>query len=467
MGLSYPSAAHNGSVAIAVPLSGISIDGDLSDWPENMVRYSIAHLEAGARPRNAEDFTASFRVGYNEQQKALFVAVEVRDESTVIDSSEGYDLGRTRTELHLADRRDGCRVEVDMIHREGSTRTGDFITHGGDRAIAEGAEDAQPGPAREVQLSTSRNEATYVYEWRLQLQLQSETTIGARIGIHDRDEDGSYSWIQWGSGNELGPTADLLLTRRGVGRLRGKMKWEEAEGVARGKVVIRPALTNTFSVQTVTDRDGAFAVELPVGNYVVQPGPGREPLRRVLAEVKPGSEVKVNLVASRPKGLTQEAGDGFRMGSWLSFGDQDGLPSHAISCAIQGRDGRLWLGTAGSGVVCYDGVNFTSFTTADGLPGNHVSAMVEDKRGNIWFGTAGDGVSRYDGQYLRTLTAADGLACNHVTSILADRTGNVWFGTRAGITRMNEVEVETFTTVEGLATNAIDAIFEDRSGVLW
>ena len=32
-----PVQAHNGAVAIAVPVEGITVDGDLSDWPEEMV----------------------------------------------------------------------------------------------------------------------------------------------------------------------------------------------------------------------------------------------------------------------------------------------------------------------------------------------------------------------------------------------------------------------------------------------
>jgi hypothetical protein len=30
-----PLYAHNGAVAIAVPVEGIVVDGDLSDWPED------------------------------------------------------------------------------------------------------------------------------------------------------------------------------------------------------------------------------------------------------------------------------------------------------------------------------------------------------------------------------------------------------------------------------------------------
>lgn len=34
--LAVPLNAHNGAVAIAVPVEGIVVDGDLSDWPEEV-----------------------------------------------------------------------------------------------------------------------------------------------------------------------------------------------------------------------------------------------------------------------------------------------------------------------------------------------------------------------------------------------------------------------------------------------
>lgn len=41
--------AHNGAVAIAVPVAGITIDGDFSDWPAEMRRYPILLQEDGGR----------------------------------------------------------------------------------------------------------------------------------------------------------------------------------------------------------------------------------------------------------------------------------------------------------------------------------------------------------------------------------------------------------------------------------
>ena len=43
--LAAPLYAHNGAVAIAVPVEGIVVDGDLSDWQDGRTDYGIARLE--------------------------------------------------------------------------------------------------------------------------------------------------------------------------------------------------------------------------------------------------------------------------------------------------------------------------------------------------------------------------------------------------------------------------------------
>ena len=72
----------------------------------------LLSLVDGDHPRDREDFEGSFRIGYNEQENALYVAVEVQDESAVLDTTGGipwYTL-------------DGCHVVVDAYHEERTSR---------------------------------------------------------------------------------------------------------------------------------------------------------------------------------------------------------------------------------------------------------------------------------------------------------------------------------------------------------
>jgi signal transduction histidine kinase/DNA-binding NarL/FixJ family response regulator len=62
------SHAHNGSLALVHPVEGITVDGDLSDWPE-FERHQIADVGFGTAPAESDDLHASFRAGYNETDR--------------------------------------------------------------------------------------------------------------------------------------------------------------------------------------------------------------------------------------------------------------------------------------------------------------------------------------------------------------------------------------------------------------
>lgn len=92
-----PVQAHHGRVAVAYPVQGITIDGDLSDWP----RYAIFSRPDGAdgsrRNINAvegkRDFQAFFRAGYNAEERAVYIAVEVQDQSIVANPQAQFMWG--------------------------------------------------------------------------------------------------------------------------------------------------------------------------------------------------------------------------------------------------------------------------------------------------------------------------------------------------------------------------------------
>jgi peroxiredoxin len=80
--------AHNGKTAYAIPISGITIDGKLDDWPKNMEIYSVEGVDPGygnpIPPSGPDDFSTSFRIGYNLKANVLYIAVVVRDEDVVV-----------------------------------------------------------------------------------------------------------------------------------------------------------------------------------------------------------------------------------------------------------------------------------------------------------------------------------------------------------------------------------------------
>ncbi len=75
-------------LALALPISGITVDGDLSDWPREMPALPIRNEFGVYGPTDTEgtdlatsrDLSPSFRVAYDPGEQLLYVAVEVRDD---------------------------------------------------------------------------------------------------------------------------------------------------------------------------------------------------------------------------------------------------------------------------------------------------------------------------------------------------------------------------------------------------
>ena len=57
------------------------------------------------------------------------------------------------------------------------------------------------------------------------------------------------------------------------------------------------------------------------------------------------------------------------------------------------RDGAIWIGSLGGGLLRFKDGRFTRITTREGLPNEHVSQILEDDQGQLWLGT-GNGIVR-------------------------------------------------------------------------
>ena len=81
--------SYNNTIAIALPLSDIQIDGDLVDWPNDLPIYKLRERDYGSSPVDdhgawldtSTDCSPHFRVGYNLQDQSIYVAIETRDDT--------------------------------------------------------------------------------------------------------------------------------------------------------------------------------------------------------------------------------------------------------------------------------------------------------------------------------------------------------------------------------------------------
>ena len=469
--------AHNGTVAFAWPVTGIVVDGDLSDWPEGMPSYAIGWEGA---PRHTDGSDGSFRVAYSAQQNALYLAVTMHDSSILADPGETGEW----------DVQDGCELWVDARHVEEERGIGYYYIYGNTPGARWGG--VRPEDAR---VAAQRTTGAHHYEWRIdiggktegQVRLESGTSLGLMVALADRDADGWLSWSTWGqffSGTGR-PDAlgDVVLAAPGGhwGTLTGELVGDEGEAVGRTRVDIRSLFSPALWVKTLSSPSGAFSLAVPAGRYRIRPE--RRGVGPVDVEVTAGEEATVaNLAVPIPRGETVTAGEGRRtlargtvapggsgrrQGTWHTLGVADGLSDPTVTAIFEDKDGYLWFGTIGGGAVRYDGVDMTRFTAADGLGQGSVQAITQDLEGHLWFGTWSGGLSRYDGRAFVTYTTEDGLPADQVRALAMDREGNLWIGTTAGLCRFDGPAFVTYTSEDGLLGTHVRCLTFDEDGVLW
>jgi signal transduction histidine kinase/ligand-binding sensor domain-containing protein/AraC-like DNA-binding protein/ActR/RegA family two-component response regulator len=122
-----------------------------------------------------------------------------------------------------------------------------------------------------------------------------------------------------------------------------------------------------------------------------------------------------------------------------------GAPTQPVRAFARTRDGALWMGTNGAGLVRYREGGFQSVTTADGLPSDLVRALHVDTAGMLWIGTEGRGLARLDPtawtgngptpirRQIVTLSQKQGLFDETIHEILADDFGRLWMSSNRGL----------------------------------
>ncbi len=98
----------------------------------------------------------------------------------------------------------------------------------------------------------------------------------------------------------------------------------------------------------------------------------------------------------------------------------------------EGRDGRLWIGTSGRGLFCFDDNRFQPVILGELRWPYDVRAICEDREGNLWLGTSGGGLVQLRPQPVHVLRVAQGLPASLPTALAADAAGHVYVGLQRG-----------------------------------
>jgi ligand-binding sensor domain-containing protein len=116
------------------------------------------------------------------------------------------------------------------------------------------------------------------------------------------------------------------------------------------------------------------------------------------------------------------------------------------------RDGNVWMGTFGQGLLRLRHGRVERFTRRDGLSSDMINALSEDREGDLWVGTA-RGIDRFRDPRFVHLSSLDGLSGDLVTAVYAARQGGAWVGTYGGgLDHVTANRISRYLTASGLSS---------------
>ena len=178
---------------------------------------------------------------------------------------------------------------------------------------------------------------------------------------------------------------------------------------------------------------------------------------------------KQNLWFATKSGVSMRAADGtpVRFDS-LKVGDV-AVRDMVVMQLVEGHDSEMWLASNTHGVIriqgsgnSLSGYTFSGYSVSNGkLNSDYANCIYKDVEGRIWVGTGGSGLSLYDAVEDVFLPAHKlwNLPGDAVTNIQSDKKGNLWLGINAGLLRLTvprdlqNVTYRLYTTSDGLQDN--------------
>lgn len=146
---------------------------------------------------------------------------------------------------------------------------------------------------------------------------------------------------------------------------------------------------------------------------------------------------------------------------------KDGLPSSSILNITQSANDYLWIGTY-EGLARFDGVKFTVYnrSNTNAFTANGIWAVKETRDGTLWVGTNGGGLVSMRNGVWQNYTMKDGLNSEVILSLFEDTEGGLWIGTRKGLVYSWEAngkrQFQAINTIDGRYYENVTTICSDE-----
>ena len=143
--------------------------------------------------------------------------------------------------------------------------------------------------------------------------------------------------------------------------------------------------------------------------------------------------------------------------------------SDPFRSVIVDQSGDLWINSR-NGVIVLQQDNRISLSTKNGLPINDINLTFQDREGNIWLGTGGKGIVRFTGEVFTYFKKNDLIPSELIISMISDKNGNRWISSfDKGVYKVNDSIVEKVdyitSTVWSMDSNRKHMVFGSNFGL--
>ncbi len=133
---------------------------------------------------------------------------------------------------------------------------------------------------------------------------------------------------------------------------------------------------------------------------------------------------------------------------------------NSIRTIRQTSDGAIWIGTISGLRRLENGISGNPFATPRLISGVNISVLLESRQGQLWIGAYGQGLMRFHAGRIERFSAPSSLPHNTVLALFDDGEDDIWVGTQGGLLRLSPSAASTITAANG-APQSINTIYQD------